>query len=317
MGKSLLKQATAAIRSIQRFGWSLHDLKKLGDSERWITSKRTARNTMYNIKGCVRWIQQEYGLSWIKDIRPSHVQAYIDDKVKTGQWTSAYQIKRFITDVKRLGYGIKQQYGYTRCLVPSQGFSLPDQLRERRIADRKQTVPYSEKKALAVIALVKKNHTSDRYGVVWRGLECVNLVGLRVSELTHIQVRDLLPSQNAIHIRGKAVHAKGGKIRTAIAFTAPADYIAGLKAWCLERGLRPTDRVFPRSTRTFERWERRARRAIEKHMRQPGQSIHGLRGSYYNSARQAGIPDQDIARSMGHEREAIGTSYRLHQPRIF
>jgi len=120
-------------------------------------------------------------------------------------------------------------------------------------------------------------------------------VGLRVSELVHLSLRDIDSPREILHVRG----GKGNKDRELI--LSPSLLQLLRRYWC---AYRPSPHVFcaqnsqrPLSVCTAQKVFRRAKRAAEID-KQGG--IHSLRHAYATHQLEAGMPTYKLQRLLGH-----------------
>lgn len=296
MARSLRQQGISAIRNIVRFGESRREHQIAGTADRYIFSHDLYRSVRSDVAGAMQWISKNYGVRMIRDVTPEMVQRYVDHRIKSGEWKSAWTVKNFSSSMGKLAHAVKSMYGYDRQYRPDEGFRIPEHLQRRELGSQVQIKPYGDVAAKKVVDWV-----SARNEIVGKALETSRSAGLRVGELAKIRVSDLRPESNTLIIRdGAAGGAKNGRGR--IVNALPPGFVRHLKEWAESRGASGEDRVFPRSERTIERWEKYARDALGIRSRD-GRGVHGLRGNYYNNAIRAGWNRDDLNRSMGHGRD--------------
>lgn len=296
LAQSLRQQGLSAIRAICRFGESRREHQIAGTAERYIFSTEFYRAVRSDVGKCLQWIARNEGVKYIKDVTPAMVQRYVNHKIQSGEWKSAWTIKNFSSSMAKLAHGVKSRFGYERQYRPENGFDIPMDLQQRSLGTQVQIKPYGDVASQRVVDWV-----SARNEIAGKALETARCVGLRVNELVNLRVSDLRPEANSVIIRpGAEGGAKNGRGR--IAEALPKGYVAELQRWAEARGANGEDRVFPRSARTIERWEMRARKELAIRPRD-GRGVHGLRGNYYNNSIKAGWSKDKLNASMGHGRD--------------
>lgn len=296
LARSLRLQGLDALRSVVRFNESRREHQQAGTADRYIFSCEFYRAVRSDVGNCLNWIAKNYGVRYIKHVTPQMVQKYVDHRIQSGEWRSAWTVKNFSSSMGKLAHAVKSRYGLERHFRPENGFVIPNELQQRKLGTQIQIKPYGDVAAKKVVDWV-----SARNEIVGKALETSRSAGLRVGELAKIRVSDLRPESNTLIIRdGAPGGAKNGRGR--IVEALPPGFVRHLKEWAESRGAKGDDRIFPRSERTIERWEKDARDALGIRSRD-GRGVHGLRGNYYNNAIKAGWNRDDLNRSMGHGRD--------------
>ncbi len=73
-------------------------------------------------------------------------------------------------------------------------------------------------------------------------------LGLRISDIVNLRLADIIHDGERYRLNIKEI--KTGKIRS---FTVPTEIYQYIKIFCLENGVRETDRMFPISTRAIQK----------------------------------------------------------------
>src|SRR5690625_5012049 len=186
LAQSLRQQGLSAIRAICRFGESRREHQIAGTAERYIFSTEFYRAVRSDVGKCLQWIARNEGVKYIKDVTPAMVQRYVNHKIQSGEWKSAWTIKNFSSSMAKLAHGVKSRFGYERQYRPENGFDTPKDLQQRSLGTQVQIKPYGDVASQRVVDWV-----SARNEIAGKALETARCVGLRVNELVNLRVSDL------------------------------------------------------------------------------------------------------------------------------
>lgn len=101
----------------------------------------------------------------------------------------------------------------------------------------------------------------------------INL-GLRISDIISLKLSDIVFESGRYHL--DIVEQKTGKRRT---FTVPTEVYAFIQAYALDRGIKPTQRLFPITTRAVQKHLK----LVADHLNLTGIGTHSLRKFFCTS----------------------------------
>lgn len=287
MGRNIKYQFLNAINNNFKEGMSKESIKKSGqmDGTR-IFSYSDRKNLIDVASNFSNYLKETHPeVKMVKDIKAEHVQSFLNSKANNCSYAT---LKQYESKFNKLENIVNKTYN---CNASYKGFTTPAGVNNTKI--RNSSMSKEDFKKL-------ENAFSNSNSSAKTAIQLTARAGLRVSECTKLQGRDINLKENTIHV----ADGKGGRDRDIPIRPEDKQYFADLKA-----SVRDTERICPVQPDSINKAIQREMEKLELKDKYEDTSIHAIRKMYaqeeYDRCRAEGM---EIKEALGEVSVQLGHS---------
>lgn len=286
MGRNLKYQFLNAINSNFKEGMDKHSIKANGEMNNTrIFSYSDRKNLIDVASNFSNFMKTNYSeVKQVKDVKADHIQSFLNSKANS---CSNATLKQYESKFNKLENVVNNTYNIN---ANYKGFVVPASTENTKIRNSSMSREDFNK-------LQQSFSNSNSSAKI--AIELTSRAGLRVSECTKLQGRDIDLNKGTIHV----VDGKGGRDRDVTIREEDKQYFANLKAQYGD-----TERICPVQSDSINKAIRREMERLEMQDKYTDTSIHCVRKMYaqdeYDRLREKGnsISDslKEVSVLLGH-----------------
>lgn len=278
MGRNLKYQFLNAINSNFTEGMDKHSIKASGQMDNTrVFSYANRKNLIDTASNFSNYMKEQHpDVKMVKDVKGEHIQGFLNSKSNS---CSSATLKQYQSRFSKLENIVNKTYN---CGANYKGFTTPAGVNNTKI--RNSSMSREDFKKL-------ENSFSNSNSSAKTAIQLTARAGLRVSECTKLQGRDINIEKGTIHV----ADGKGGRDRDIPMREQDKQYFADLKA-----SVGDTERVCPVQPDSINKAIQREMEKLELKEQYEDTSIHAIRKMYAQE-------EYDRYRAEGMEiKEALG-----------
>lgn len=287
MGRNLKYQFLNAINSNFKEGMDKHSIKATGEMNNTrIFSYADRKNLIDVASNFSNYMKTNYSeVKQVKDVKADHIQSFLNSKANS---CSNATLKQYESKFNKLENVVNNTYNIN---ANYKGFVVPASTENTKI--RNSAMSREDFNKL-------QQSFSNSNSSAKTAIELTSRAGLRVSECTKLQGRDIDLNKGTIHV----VDGKGGRDRDVTIREEDKQYFANLKA---QHG--DYERICPVQSDSINKAIRRQMERLEMQNKYTDTSIHCVRKMYaqeqYDHYREQGM---EINQALGAVSVDLGHS---------
>lgn len=287
MGRNLKYQFLNAINSNFKEGMDKHSIKATGEMNNTrIFSYADRKNLIDVASNFSNYMKTNYSeVKQVKDVKADHIQSFLNSKANS---CSNATLKQYESKFNKLENVVNNTYNIN---ANYKGFVVPASTENTKI--RNSAMSREDFNKL-------QQSFSNSNSSAKTAIELTSRAGLRVSECTKLQGRDIDLNKGTIHV----VDGKGGRDRDVTIREEDKQYFANLKASVGDR-----ERICPVQSDSINKAIRRQMERLEMQNKYTDTSIHCVRKMYaqeqYDNYREQGM---EINQALGAVSVDLGHS---------
>lgn len=287
MGRNLKYQFLNAINSNFKEGMDKHSIKATGEMNNTrIFSYADRKNLIDVASNFSNYMKTNYSeVKQVKDVKADHIQSFLNSKANS---CSNATLKQYESKFNKLENVVNNTYNIN---ANYKGFVVPASTENTKI--RNSAMSREDFNKL-------QQSFSNSNSSAKTAIELTSRAGLRVSECTKLQGRDIDLNKGTIHV----VDGKGGRDRDVTIREEDKQYFANLKASVGDR-----ERICPVQSDSINKAIRRQMERLEMQNKYTDTSIHCVRKMYaqeqYDHYREQGM---EINQALGAVSVDLGHS---------
>jgi integrase len=299
MGKNLKHQFFYAIEKNFKEGMDKHSMKQngiRGDGKVYSYSDR--KNLIDLASNFANYMRESHqNIKMVKEVKAEHIQEFLN---KRSENCSKKTLEQYAEKFKKLELVVNNTYNTK---ANYKGYEVPAAKEETKIRDSSMSREDFSR---------LQNHFSNSRSAAKQAIELTEKIGLRVSECTKLQGRDIILQKNIVHVD----RSKGGKNRDVPIREKDREYFRELKERTPE-----LERVCPVHSGSINRAIDRAFKTLDLRDKYRDTSIHCIRKMYaqeeYDRCRERGMDIKESLDSVsyllghGENRDALVREYVL------
>lgn len=287
MARNIKYQFLNAINDNFKEGMDKHSMKADGKMNGTRIFSYSDRESIKNLAGNFsNWMKEHYSeIKYVKDIRTKHVQGFLNEKAQT---CTKATMTTYASNFRKLENLVNATYG-TQAVY--RGFEIPATVENTKI--RAQDMDKADIKKLK--EAFEKSTSKAKIAI-----DLAEKLGLRVSEISKLQGRDIKIEEGKVHIH----ESKGRRSRDVPIRAEDRAFFADLKSRLGER-----QRVCEMQHESINKAIRRYMKEIGISEKYKGTSVHAIRKEYaqkeFDRYRAEG---KSIKEALGEVSEQLGHS---------
>lgn len=287
MGRNLKYQFLNAINSNFKEGMDKHSIKANGEMNNTRIFSYSDRKNLINVaSNFSNFMKTNYSeVKQVKDVKADHIQSFLNSKANS---CSNATLKQYESKFNKLENVVNNTYNIN---ANYKGFVVPASTENTKI--RNSAMSREDFNKL-------QQSFSNSNSSAKTAIELTSRAGLRVSECTKLQGRDIDLNKGTIHV----IDGKGGRDRDVTIREEDKQYFANLKAQYGD-----TERICPVQSDSINKAIRRQMERLEMQNKYTDTSIHCVRKMYaqeqYDHYREQGM---EINQALGAVSVDLGHS---------
>lgn len=287
MGRNLKYQFLNAINSNFKEGMDKHSIKANGEMNNTrIFSYSDRKNLIDVASNFSNFMKTNYSeVKQVKDVKADHIQSFLNSKANS---CSNATLKQYESKFNKLENVVNNTYNIN---ANYKGFVVPASTENTKIRNTSMSRDDFNK---------LQQSFSNSNSSAKTAIELTSRAGLRVSECTKLQGRDIDLNKGTIHV----IDGKGGRDRDVTIREEDKQYFANLKAQYGD-----TERICPVQSDSINKAIRRQMERLEMQNKYTDTSIHCVRKMYaqeqYDHYREQGM---EINQALGAVSVDLGHS---------
>lgn len=290
MAKNIKWQFLNAINENFVEGMDKHSIKAAEEMDGTRIFSYADREGLKDVSGnFCNWMKENHpGIKFVKDIKAEHIQGFLNEKADT---CSKATLEQYASKFRKLENIVNATYGTKKSQANYRGFIIPTGVENTKI----RSVAMS-KEDFKKIEQAFENSTSKAKVALQLGEK----LGLRVSEITKLQGRDIDLKNGKIHV----IDGKGGRDRKVPIRAEDRAYFADLKARTGDR-----ERICPMQHNSVNRAINRKMKDLGIASKYRDTSIHAIRKMYAQTEfERFRAEGKTINEALGEVSEQLGHS---------
>lgn len=290
MAKNIKWQFLNAINDNFVEGMDKHSIKADGEMDNTRIFSYADREGLKDVSGNFsNWMKENHpGIKFVKDIKAEHIQGFLNEKANT---CSKATLEQYASKFRKLENIVNKTYKAKNNQADYKGFVVPAAVENTKI----RSVAMS-KEDFKKLEQAFENSTSKAKVAIELGEK----LGLRVSEITKLQGKDIDLDKGVVHV----IDGKGGRDRNVPIRAQDRAYFVDLKARTGEK-----ERICPVQHNSINRAINRKMNDLGIASKYRDTSIHAIRKMYaqteYDRLRAEG---KTIDKALGEVSEQLGHS---------